>query len=102
MPTKEEVLKALEVVKDPELRINVVDLGLVYNVEVAEGKVLVEMTLTTPACPVGPMITSQAEAVLKGLPGVEEVHVALVWDPPWNPEMMSERLKKARSMGLMP
>ncbi|MFO7172880.1 MAG: metal-sulfur cluster assembly factor [Bacillota bacterium] len=102
MPTKEEVMKALEVVKDPELRINVVDLGLVYNVNIDGGKVEVDMTLTTPACPVGPMIVSQAEAVLRRLPGVEEARVNLVWDPPWTPDMMSERLKKARAMGLLP
>ncbi|BDG61487.1 metal-sulfur cluster assembly factor [Caldinitratiruptor microaerophilus] len=101
MPTREEVMKALEVVKDPELHINVVDLGLVYDVQIDGGKVFVAMSLTTPACPIGPMITQQAEAVLRSLPGVEDVHVELVWDPPWTPDMMSDRLKKARQMGLL-
>lgn len=104
MVTKEQVFKALEVVKDPELRINIVDLGLVYSVDVIEDdkKVSVDMTLTSPACPVGPLITAQATSVLRQLPGVEDAEVNIVWEPPWNPEMMSERLKKARAMGLMP
>ncbi len=102
MATKEEVLKALEVVKDPELRINVVDLGLVYDVTVEDDKCHVLMTLTTPACPVGPMITGQAESVLKNLPGITEVKVDITFDPPWTPDKMSERMKKARAMGLMP
>lgn len=102
MPTKEEVLKALEVVKDPELRINVVDLGLVYDVTVEDAKCRVLMTLTSPACPVGPLIVGQAETVLRRLPGIEEAQVELTFDPPWTPDRMSERLKKARAMGLMP
>lgn len=102
MVTKEEVLKALEVVKDPELRINIVDLGLVYDVNLEENKCRVLMTLTSPACPVGPIITSQAESVLRRLPGIEEASVEITFDPPWTPDMMSERLKKARAMGLMP
>lgn len=100
-PTVEQVKKALEIVKDPELRINVVDLGLVYDVQVEGGKVFVLMTLTSPACPVGPLIVAQAESVLRRLPGVEDVRVELTFDPPWHPDMMSERLKRARAMGLL-
>jgi metal-sulfur cluster biosynthetic enzyme len=100
--TKEQVLKALEKVNDPELRLNIVDLGLIYNVEVTEdNNVGIDMTLTTQACPVGPMIQMQAEAALKGIPGVNQVDVALTFDPPWTPDKMSERLKKARAMGLI-
>ena len=100
--TKEQVLKVLEKVNDPELRINIVDLGLIYNVEVTEdNNVGIDMTLTTQACPVGPLMQSQAEAALKSIPGVNQVDVAITFDPPWTPEKMSERLKKARSMGLL-
>jgi metal-sulfur cluster biosynthetic enzyme len=100
--TKAQVLKALERVNDPELRLNIVDLGLVYEVEITEdNNVGVDMTLTTQACPVGPMIQMQAEAALKGIPEVNQVDVRLVFDPPWTPEKMSERLKKARAMGLI-
>lgn len=102
MVTKEQVLKVLERVNDPELRLNIVDLGLIYEVEVTEeNNVGVDMTLTTQACPVGPMIQMQAEAAVKSVPGVNQVDVRLVFVPPWTPEKMSERLKKARSMGLI-
>lgn len=102
MPTREEVLKALEVVKDPELRINIVDLGLVYDVNLEDVACKVTMTLTSPACPVGPLIVSQVETVLRRIEGVEEAEVEITFDPPWTPDRMSERLKKARAMGLMP
>lgn len=100
--TKEQVLKVLEKVNDPELRLNIVDLGLIYGVEITEeNNVGVDMTLTTQACPVGPLMQMQAEAALKSIPGVKEVDVRMVFDPPWTPEKMSERLKKARQMGLL-
>jgi metal-sulfur cluster biosynthetic enzyme len=100
--TKEQVMKALEKVNDPELRLNIVDLGLIYGVEVTEdNNVGVDMTLTTQACPVGPMIQMQAEAAVKAVPGVNQVDVTIGFDPPWTPEKMSERLKKARAMGLV-
>jgi metal-sulfur cluster biosynthetic enzyme len=100
--TKEQVMKVLERVNDPELRLNIVDLGLIYDVEISDdNNVGVDMTLTTQACPVGPMIQMQAEAALKSIAGVNQVDVRIVFDPPWTPEKMSERLKKARSMGLI-
>jgi len=100
--TKEQVLKALERVVDPELRINIVDLGLVYDVEITDdNNVGVDMTLTTQGCPIGPLLQMQTEAALKSIPGVNQVHVRMVFDPPWTPDRMSERLKKARSMGLL-
>lgn len=99
--SREQVLKMLERVNDPELRLNIVDLGLVYDIEITEeNNVGVDMTLTTQACPVGPLIQMQAEAALKALPEVSQVDVRLVFDPPWTPDRMSERLKKARAMGL--
>lgn len=101
-PTQDEVMKALEVVMDPELNLSVVDLGLVYKVDVIGNKVIVDMTLTTPACPVGPLIVAQAQEVVRRLPDVEDAHVNLVWEPEWTPERMSTRLKKAREMGLFP
>lgn len=101
--TKEQVLKVLERVNDPELRINVVDLGLVYNVEITEdNNVGIDLTLTTQACPLGPMLQMQAQYAIKSaLPDVNQVDVRLVFDPPWTPDRMSERLKKARAMGLL-
>lgn len=100
--TKEQVMKVLEKVNDPELRLNIVDLGLIYDVEITEdNNVGVDMTLTTQACPVGPLMQMQAESALKSIPGVNQVDVRLTFDPPWTPEKMSERLKKARQMGLI-
>lgn len=100
--TKEQVYKVLERVNDPELRLNIVDLGLIYGVEITDdNNVAVDMTLTTQACPVGPLIQSQAEAAVKNIPGVAQVDVRITFDPPWTQEMMSERLKKARQMGLI-
>lgn len=99
--TREQVLKVLEKVNDPELRLNIVDLGLVYDIAITEeNNVGVDMTLTTQACPVGPMIQMQAEAAVKSIPDVNQVDVQITFDPPWTPDRMSERLKKARAMGL--
>ncbi len=94
------VRAALKNVYDPEIGLNVVDLGLVYNVDVDEGgkSVNVDMTLTTPACPAGPMILEGAKkeiAALKDLyPQLEDVQINLVWTPFWNPSMMSEEAKE--------
>jgi metal-sulfur cluster biosynthetic enzyme len=100
--TREQVMKVLMKVNDPELRLNIVDLGLVYEVEITEdNNVGVDMTLTSPACPVGPLIQSQAEAALKTIEGVNQVDVRIVWEPTWTPDKMSDRLKKAREMGLL-
>jgi metal-sulfur cluster biosynthetic enzyme len=91
--TKEEVVQALRQVEDPELGMDIVDLGLMYDVEVEDGKVKVVHTLTSMGCPVGPMIQEQIHEVTRALPGVEEVDVELTWDPPWTPEKMSEDAK---------
>jgi metal-sulfur cluster biosynthetic enzyme len=93
MPTKEEVVEALRQVEDPELGMDIVDLGLMYDVELENGKVKVVHTLTSMGCPVGPMIQQQIDEVVRALPGVDDVEVELTWDPPWTPEKMSEDAK---------
>jgi metal-sulfur cluster biosynthetic enzyme len=93
MATKEEVVEALRQVEDPELGMDIVDLGLMYDVELENGKVKVVHTLTSMGCPVGPMIQQQIDDVVRGLPGVEDVEVELTWDPPWTPEKMSDDAK---------
>ncbi|MGH7647910.1 MAG: metal-sulfur cluster assembly factor [Gemmatimonadaceae bacterium] len=90
----EDVVKAtLRRVKDPELNLNIVDLGLVYAVTVDGGLVTVDVTLTSPGCPSGPEILGTAEQTLRGLPGVEDVVMNLVWDPMWSPDRMEPRIK---------
>jgi len=92
--TADEVREALRLVIDPELGINVVDLGLVYDVRVDDGRVRILMTMTTPACPLGESLSEEAEAtVWQRVPGVKSVDVELVWDPPWRPSMMSDAAK---------
>lgn len=93
--TEEQVLDALRNVYDPELGINIVDLGLVYTVEVSDGRVYIEYTLTTMGCPIGPLIEQQMQAFLATVPGVQEVETEMVLRPPWSPEMMSEEAKAA-------
>ncbi len=94
MPTVEQVRDALRAVKDPELNLNVIDLGLVYEIEVREGgEVHVEMTLTSPGCPVGPEMLSDAQAVLEKIEGVTKADVQLVWEPYWTPEKMDPRVR---------
>jgi len=85
------VIEALKPVVDPEIRIGIVDLGLVYGVEIQdEGRtVVVRMTLTTPMCPYGPMLVGQVQDIISCLPGVIEGRVTLVWDPPWDPRTMA-------------
>lgn len=89
-PTTAQVYDALRVVYDPELGVNLVDLGLIYDVVIEDGNVQVLMTLTTPGCPLHSSMVQAAEAgVWRGVPGVQSVHVELVWSPPWNPAMIS-------------
>jgi metal-sulfur cluster biosynthetic enzyme len=94
-PTKEQVLDALKAVFDPELGINIVDLGLVYKVGIEDGTVGIEYSLTTMGCPIGPLIEAQMTDVLTKIPGVETVTPEMVLRPPWSPEMMSEEAKAA-------
>ena len=94
MVTKEQVYEALHECYDPEIPVNIVDLGLVYDVEVAEDKVDVKMTLTTPGCGMGGMIASNAQSLIMDLLGVTEANVDIVWDPPWDPSRISEEAKE--------
>jgi metal-sulfur cluster biosynthetic enzyme len=93
MPTKDEVVEALREVEDPELGMDIVELGLMYDVEIDGPKVKVIHSLTSIGCPAGPMIQEGIHEATARVPGVEEVDVELTWDPPWTPEMMSEDAK---------
>jgi metal-sulfur cluster biosynthetic enzyme len=93
MPTKEEVVDALRAVEDPELGMDIVELGLLYDVEVEGPKVKVIHTLTSMGCPVGPMIQENIDQIARSIPEVEDVEVELTWDPPWSPEKMSDDAK---------
>lgn len=93
--TKDDVLAVLSRVYDPEVPLSIVDLGLVYDVEVTGKNVKIKMTLTAPGCPLRYFIIDLVkEAVKRELPEVENVEVELVWDPPWTPERMSEKARK--------
>jgi len=89
----EEVYECLKAVYDPEIPVNIVDLGLVYDVQVKEKDVFVQMTLTFPGCGMGPYIAQQAEWAIQELDGVGNVEIELVFEPPWTPEMISEGAK---------
>ncbi|HUK44703.1 MAG TPA: metal-sulfur cluster assembly factor [Gaiellaceae bacterium] len=93
MPTREEVVDALHQVEDPELGMDIVDLGLLYEVEVEGPKVRVSYTLTSMGCPAGAMIQEDIDRVVRELPGVEDVESELTFEPPWNPDRMSEDAK---------
>ena len=94
MVTKQDVMKALKECLDPEIGINVVDLGFIYDVKVDENKVHIKMTLTTPGCPMHAFMVQDVREKVKALKGVKEVNVELVWDPPWTPDRMSDEVKK--------
>jgi metal-sulfur cluster biosynthetic enzyme len=91
----EDVYEVLEEVIDPELGLDFVSLGLVYDVNIEGTEVYVTFTLTTPACPIGPQVSEQMREFVGDLPGVTAVHPKMVFDPPWSPEMMSEDAKFA-------
>ena len=93
MPTKDEVVEALRQVEDPELGMDIVDLGLLYDVEIEGPNVKVIHTLTSMGCPVGPMIQEDIDRVAREVPGVEDVDIELTFDPPWTPEKMSDDAK---------
>ena len=95
MLTKETILEALKPIKDPEIHIGIVDLGLIYDVSVKENNdVDVKMTLTSPACPIGPELVSAVELTVKQLEGAGEVDVEVVWDPPYDPQTMASDYAK--------
>ncbi len=87
----EQVLDALRTVFDPEIPVNIYELGLVYGIDVQpKGAVVVRMTLTAPGCPVAVSLPIEVESKLRDIPGVTSAKVEIVWDPPWNPDMISE------------
>jgi metal-sulfur cluster biosynthetic enzyme len=90
MADQEAILNALRTVKDPELNLNVVDLGLVYTIQTHDDQIDVEMTLTSPACPAGPEILRNAVGALKALDGISKANVRLIMSPPWSPDKMSD------------
>ena len=92
--TVDEVKEARRDVYDPEIPVNVLDLGLIYDIQVGEGQVYVQMTLTAPGCGMGPYIAQNAEWRISEVEGVDNVEVEMVFDPPWNPEMITEDGKK--------
>ena len=87
------VRQALRQVKDPELDLNLIDLGLVYDVEVDDGDVRIQMTLTSPGCPAGPMITNDAHKAVRALEGVKDVNIDIVWEPYWTPEKIEAKVR---------
>jgi metal-sulfur cluster biosynthetic enzyme len=99
MPTHEELTFALRRVIDPELGINIIDLGLVYEAACVDGVARVRMTMTTPACPMGPYLTEEVQRALGDLPGVGSVEVDLVFEPLWSPEQMSPEAKEQLGFG---
>lgn len=99
MATKAEVREALKKVIDPEIGINIVDLGLIYEVKVEKNVAYIRMTLTVPGCPLVNMLTSQAEQAARSVEGITDAKVELTWDPPWNPKMMSDEAKRKLGWG---
>lgn len=97
---EDQVKEALSGVNDPEIGMSIIDLGLVYDIAIdAEDNVNVEMTLTSPGCPLGEIITQQIDAALKGI-GAKSAGVEIVWSPPWTPEMMSDEAKERLGWGI--
>ena len=100
MVTKDEILTALKGVIDPEIGINIVDLGLIYEVRIEdEGKVYIKMTFTTPACPLGPYIAKNVDDTVSQLEGVKETYVDVVFDPPWSIDRVSPEIKEKLGLG---
>ena len=95
LPTRRSVLEQLSKVIDPELGIDIVQLGLVYAVDISDNHVDVQMTMTTPACPVGPHLVDEVNHILSYYLGAQvTVEVHLIWEPPWQPEMMSDQARR--------
>jgi len=96
---EQTIIDALRTIYDPEVPVNLYDMGLIYGVEIADdGAVNIRMTLTTPACPVAGILPQQVQAKVKALPGVSGCEVELVWDPPWTPDRMSEAARLQLNM----
>lgn len=97
-PSRRQIADALRYVIDPEVGINIVDLGLVYDIQIEDGTVALILTMTTPACPMSSYIKGHAATILDGVPGVERVRIDLVWEPPWSPAMIDPEVR-ARHFG---
>ena len=93
MPGQEAVYEILKQVYDPEVGINIVDMGLIYGVEIEGKKIGLIMTLTSPACPAGPHILNEVDGKLKEMEGIEDVDISVVWTPPWSPDMLTDDAK---------
>ncbi len=91
--SEDQVKAALRKVKDPELNLNILDLGLIYAINAHEGTVAIDMTLTSPGCPSGPEIMTKAEEAVRAIPGVTDVSVNLVWSPFWTPDKIEPRIR---------
>lgn len=98
MVSEEEVMDVLGEIEDPETKVDLVNMGFIYDVEVDEDKVSIEMTLTSPGCPMHSVFTDKVEEGVGELEGVDEVEVDVVFDPPWSPDMMSDEAKKQLGM----
>ena len=97
---REAVIDVLRTVYDPEIPVNIYEIGLVYKLDVSpEGNVDIQMTLTSPMCPVAESLPPEVEAKVASVPGVNDVKLDLVWDPPWNPSMMSEEARLLLNIG---
>jgi len=90
---REDILDELRNILDPELQLNIVDLGLIYRVDVHQDGIEVDYTLTTPGCPEGPLIEMEIRETLRDVTGVDDIRINLVWEPEWNPQRMSEELR---------
>jgi FeS assembly SUF system protein len=100
MVTEEDVVEVLRTCYDPEIPLNIYDLGLIYGIEIKNDKVYITMTLTAPGCPIAGTIAPEIEGRMMELEGVNDAHVEVVWDPPWTPEMLRPEAKELLS-GLM-
>jgi FeS assembly SUF system protein len=99
MVSRDEVMSALRECYDPEIPVNIMDLGLVYDVRITDSAVEIDMTLTAPGCPMSAMISEDVKSKLQEVEGVNSVVVKMVWDPPWTPERMSDDAKKSLGFG---
>jgi len=91
--TGETARQALRTVKDPELNLSIIDLGLVYDVDVEDGAVHIRMTLTSPGCPAGPQIMNDIYKALRPMEGVKDVDIEIVWEPYWTPEQIDPKIR---------
>jgi FeS assembly SUF system protein len=96
--TQEQIIEALKEIYDPEIPFNIVDLGLVYDVNTIDGEVDIKMTLTTPGCGMGGYISNSCQEKVMVLPGVKKVNVEIVWEPPWSPDRISDEIRKQLGM----